>query len=345
MRFLLLAVSLTAVLPAAKTLDIYFIDVEGGQATLIVSPSGQSMLVDAGWAGNNSRDAERIAAAGKLAGVKQIDYFVATHYHADHIGGVPQLAAKVPVIHFVDHGPSVESGKNPDELFAAYRAVRDKAKHIQVKPGDKIPVKGLDVVVLTAGGELIASPVNGGGAANPLCAKEAQKREDKTENARSVGTLTTFGKFRFVDLGDLTWNKELELICPNNRVGNVDVYLTTHHGMDMSGPAAIVHALHPRVAIMNNGAKKGGAPVAWQVVRSSPDLEDLWQGHFAVAGGKENNAEEKFIANPDETCQGQWIKVSAQSNGDFTVTNGRNGFSKTYKKKKGQVSGVSRAAR
>jgi beta-lactamase superfamily II metal-dependent hydrolase len=331
MRTLTLTLLLAAALHAAKTLDIYFVDVEGGQATLLVSPSGQSMLVDAGWPGFNNRDADRIAAAAKLAGVKQIDYFVATHYHTDHIGGLPQLAAKMPIKNVVDHGPSVESGKNPDALFAAYKEVRDKAKHLQVKPGDKVPVKGLDVTVVTAGGEHIASAVNGGGAANPLCGKDPRKRDDPTENARSVGTLVTFGKFRFADLGDLTWNKELDAMCPNNLLGTVDVYLTTHHGMDASGPVAIVHALQPRVAIMNNGAKKGGSAPAWQVIKNSPGLEDIWQGHFALAGGKDNNAGEKFIANPEESCQGHWIKLSAKSNGEFTVTNGRNRFSKTYK--------------
>ena len=333
MRIFLLSILLAASLPAANTLDVYFVDVEGGQATLIVSPSGQSMLIDAGWPGFNNRDADRIAAAAKLAGIKQIDYFVATHYHTDHIGGVPQLAAKLPIIHFVDHGPSVESGKNPDELFASYKAARDNGKHIVVKPGDKVPIKGLDVTVVTAAGDKIASPLKGAGAANPLCGSDKPRNEDKSENARSVGTVISFGKFRMLDLGDLTWNKEQELVCPTNSIGTVDVYLTTHHGMDMSGPATVVHALKPRVAIMNNGAKKGGSPVAWKVIRSSPGLEDIWQGHSSLAGGTENNADEKFIANPDESCQGNWIKLSAKSDGEFTVTNGRNNHAKTYKKK------------
>jgi competence protein ComEC len=139
-----------------------------------------------------------------------------------------------------------------------------------------------------------------------------------------------YGKFRFVDLGDLTWNKELDLVCPANRLGPVDVYLTTHHGMDTSGPAAIVHSLAPRVAIMNNGAKKGGAVPAWQVLKSSPGLEDLWQVHFALGGGKENNVAEEMIANPDEACKGLGLMVSAGKNGAFSVTNERNGKTKQY---------------
>ena len=321
---------LAPALLAAKNLDVYFIDVEGGQATLIVSPSGQSMLVDTGWSGFNGRDADRIAAAAKLAGVKAIDYLVITHFHEDHAGGVPQLARKLTIRNFVDHGASVESGPKPDALFSAYTKERDKGKHIAVKPGDKIPVKGLDVEVLTAGAQEITSALPGAGAPNPFCQGTQLREEDKSENARSVGTLITYGKFRMIDLGDLTWNKEYELVCPNNRIGAVDVYLTTHHGMNMSGPAAIVHALHPRVAIMNNGARKGGTPEAWQVIHSSPGIEDIWQLHYAIAGGKENNAPDAMIANVDETGTANWIKLSVQSDGSFTVTNSRNNFKKTY---------------
>jgi len=332
MRAFFLGIIFAALLPAAKTLDVYFIDVEGGQATLIVSPSGQSMVVDTGWAGFNNRDADRIAAAAKLAGIKQIDYLVITHFHGDHVGGVPQLAAKLPIKHFVDHGPSRESGPDPDKLYSAYKAAWGSGEHIAVKPGDKIPVKGLDVQVLTADGEAIKTPVKGAGAPNPLCGKDPKRAEDKSENARSTGTLITFGKFRLIDLGDLTWNKEQELVCPNNLVGPVDVYLSTHHGMDMSGPATIVHALKPRVAIQNNGATKGGTAPAWQVMHSSPGIQDIWQLHYAVNAGKLNNVDEQFIANPDQNHdQGNWIKLSAEENGNFTVTNGRNNFSKTYK--------------
>src|SRR5438046_1426402 len=175
MRALFFGLVLAASLPAAKTLDVYFIDVEGGQTTLIVSPSGQSMLVDTGWAGFNGRDADRIAAAGKLAGIKQIDYAVITHFHGDHVGGVPHLVAKMPGAHFVYHGPNTESGLNPDALYSAYKNAWSSSQHITVKPGDKIPVKGLDVEVLTANGELIKTPLKGAGKPNAMCGKEARK--------------------------------------------------------------------------------------------------------------------------------------------------------------------------
>ena len=318
-------------LRAAETLEVYFVDVEGGQATLLVSPSGESLLVDAGWPGYGGRDAERIVAAAKAAGVKQIDYLLVTHYHLDHVGGVPPLAAKIPVIHFVDHGASVETDKDASELFAAYRQVRDRGQHIVVKPGDKIPIKGLDVEVVAAAGKLITAPLKDAGAPNPLCAATPLRAADPTENAQSVGVLIRFGKFRLMNLADVTWNKELELVCPVNRVGSVDVYLSTHHGMNLSGPAAIVHALAPRVAIMNNGARKGGTPEAWQVVRSSAGLEDIWQLHYAVEAGKQNNTTEQFIANPEENCRGYSLKLSASADASFTVTNTRNGFAKRYR--------------
>jgi len=320
-------------LPAArKSLEIYFIDVEGGQSTLFVAPSGESMLVDTGWAGFNNRDADRIAAAAKAAGVKKIDYLVITHYHADHAGGVPQLAAKLPIVNFVDHGPTVESGKGADVLWNAYTSYRDKGKHIEVKPGDTVPVKGLDVKVVAAAGNVIAQALPGAGAPNPACEGFKPRAEDKSENARSVGMLITYGNFKIVDLGDLTWNKEFELACPNNKIGTVDVYLTTHHGMNLSGPEAIVRALHPEVAIMNNGARKGGTAEAWQTIRKSPGLTDIWQIHYAVEGGKENNAPDTFIANTDEQCEGKWLRLSAQSNGTFIVYNSRNKYEKTYKR-------------
>lgn len=315
---------------AAGTLDIYFIDVEGGQATLIVTPAGESMLVDTGWAGVGGRDAERIASVAKAAGVSELDYLLITHYHLDHVGGAPELVELLPVKTFVDHGPNVETGARTADLFSRYERVRQKGRHIVVRPGDTIPLKGLEVRVVASGGELLRSPLAGAGQENPLCRDEKRKEDDPTENARSVGFVLSYGKFRFLNLGDLTWNKELDLVCPANRIGTVDVYLTTHHGMNMSGPAALVHAVRPRVAVMNNGARKGGAPEALKVVRGAPGLEDLWQLHYSIAAGDELNAREQFIANLEENCLGDWLKLSASADGSFTITNGRNGQSKSY---------------
>jgi hypothetical protein len=185
--------------------------------------------------------------------------------------------------------------------------------------------------IVAANGNLITTPLPGGGADNPLCAAARKKEADPSENARSTGFVLSYGdKFRFIDLGDLTWNKELELVCPKNLLGTVDLYLTTHHGMDISGPEQIVQALHPRVAVMNNGARKGGSPAAWKVVKASPGLEYLWQLHFAGAGGSENNASDVFIANTDEACQGHWLRATVLPSGEFTVYNSRNKYQKTY---------------
>ena len=322
-------------LPAAKTLEVYFVDVEGGQATLIVAPSKQSLLVDTGWPGMNMRDANRIAAAAKKAGVKEIDYLVVTHYHDDHVGGVPQLASKLPIRNFVDHGESVEHDGHAEHLYKSYVRTREESggKHIEVKPGDKIPVKDLDVTVLTAGGEGLAAALPGAGQPNPECAGVKPMEADSSENARSVGILIQYGDFRMIDLGDLTWNKENELVCPNNKIGTIDLYLTTHHGMNISNSPAIVRALHPRVAIMNNGARKGGTPEAWQVVHDSPGLQDIWQVHYSMEGGKAHNVPEAMIANIyEQGDEGNWLRVSADASGTITVYNSRNKYEKTYTK-------------
>jgi competence protein ComEC len=328
-------VALAALTPAVTAqsptqLHIHFIDVEGGQSTLFVLPSGESLLVDTGWAGFNGRDTDRIAAAAKRHGLSRIDTLVVTHYHADHVGGVPAIAARLPVRRFVDHGPTVETGDQPAALFNAYTAVRDKAEHTVAKPGDTLKVGDLELRFVSAGGNLITKALPGAGQANPLCADYTPKDADATENARSVGMVLTYGRFRVLDLGDLTWNKEHDLVCPNNLIGTVDVYLTTHHGLAISGLPALVHAVRPRVAIMNNGARKGGAPDAWSVVKGSPGLEDLWQIHSAVAADAHNVAE-NFIANIDETT-GNELTIAADRNGSFSVTNTRNGQTKRYQK-------------
>jgi beta-lactamase superfamily II metal-dependent hydrolase len=320
-----------AVLPAAKNLEVYFIDVEGGQATLFVSPSGECLLVDTGWPDLNNRDAGRIAAAAKTAGVKKIDYLVITHYHDDHVGGVPQLAAKLPILNFVDHGPTVETTREAQSLYKTYEEYRGKGTHIQAKPGDAIPVKGLQVAVVAAAGEVMAAP--GAAQPNPECSAFQQRAKDDTENAQSVGIVVSYGGFRLADLGDLTWNKEFGLVCPVNKIGAVDLFLVSHHGMDLSDSPQLVHALHPRVAIVDNGARKGGSPEVWETLRATPGLEDIWQLHYAVGSPRDHNPPDPFIANVDEICQAKWLRVEALKDGSFTVSNSRNRYEKTYAKR------------
>jgi competence protein ComEC len=330
----LLAVpSYASPVPAAKPMQIYFIDVEGGQATLVVSPSGQSLLIDTGWSGYEGRDADRIVAAAHQAGLKQLDYVLITHYHRDHVGGVPQLADGIKIGTFVDHGPNLENSEVTRTDYAAYEKAIAGHAHVVVKPGWGLPIKGIEVHVLTAAGDHIKDPLPGFGEANPNCKGEPTASADETENARSVGVLITYGHFRFLDLGDLTKQKELELACPNNMLGPVDLFLVTHHGADLSNPKALVWALHPRVAVLDNGARKGSSPAAWQIVHDSPGLEDLWQLHYAAESDRDHNVADNHIANVKENCEGKYIRVAADADGAFSITNGRTGVQKTYPKK------------
>lgn len=327
-----------------EALSVYFIDVEGGQSTLFVSPSGQAMLVDAGWPG--SRDADRIMEVAKKAGISSIDYLVLTHYHVDHAGGVPDLASRIPIRNFVDHGPTKDTLVNVPQYYGAYVKVREKGTHILAKPGDKLPILGMDVQIVSAAAQTISEPLPnaGAGTPNPLCADFQPKDEVKDpmvdgENKNSVGMVISLGKFRMVDFGDLTWNKEHDLACPNNLLGTIDVYLVSHHGKETSSLPMMVHAMRPRAAVMNNGANKGGEIPTFKTLKNSPGLEDLWQLHYGVEAGPLNSAEQ-FIANlgragtkesgvPGES-PAYYITLTARPDGSFTLTNSRNGYSKDY---------------
>jgi beta-lactamase superfamily II metal-dependent hydrolase len=327
MRAILAGAVFLAASAQARPLEIYFIDVEGGKSTLIVSPSGQSLLLDAGYTNFSGRDADRIAVAAKLAHVKKIDYVLISHHHSDHEGGVPNLLERFQVGMFFDPGPSVETAADQLRTYKAYEAAMAKEHRQVIKPGDTIPVKGLEITVVTADGKHIDRK----GEPNPFCvgiARHADNSADEiAENARSAGIVVQLGKFRYADFGDLTWNKELDLLCPENRVGKVDVYQTSHHGAESS---KAIYGLAPRVAIMDNGARKGGTPEGWRVVKGSPGLEDLWQLHFAVAGGQDANAPDSLIANVDEPCEGKYLKLSAEPDGSFTMYNSRNKYTKAY---------------
>src|SRR5215510_6019649 len=256
-----------------KTLDIYVIDVEGGNATLLVSPQGESLLIDTGNIGAAApRDADRIIAAAKDAKLQQIDHLVTTHWHGDHFGGMAELAKRIPIRDFIDHGANAQPAAATDAFLKdIYPQLYSKAKHTVAKPGDKIGLSGLNAVVVTSAGETIKTPLPGAGKPNPYCA-QYKPGQNNAEDPQSVGTYITFGKFRTAHFGDLTMNKEFELMCPNNRVGTVDVLLGLHHGQSTSNSEVIVHALRPRVAIMNNGTRKGGEPDVMKTVFSSPGL-------------------------------------------------------------------------
>ena len=320
--------------PAEGVLTIYAIDVEGGQATLLVGPGKTSMLVDTGWPGNNGRDADRIQAAMKDAGITKIDHVLITHFHVDHVGGVPNLVQKVKVGEFLDHGEDRELSSDTKRDYAAYlKAIEGTPRRI-VKPGDRINIPGLITLVITADGKNIKSAPGTTSRPNQYCANEPTAEDDPTENARSAGVLVTYGVFRFLDLGDLTKQKELDLVCPDNPLPKIDVYLVNHHGFNLSNTKAFVDAIHPRVAIMDNGAHKAGSPEAWQTVHESPGLEDLYMVHTAEGSDVAHNSAEPLIANPKGGGDGAYFKVVAHSDGSFSVLNSRTGATKEYAKKK-----------
>jgi len=347
----LVGTPLAAQTQATNTLDIYLIDVEGGNATLFISPSGESLLIDTGNP-SDGRDAGRIIAAAEDAGVTQIDHLITTHYHRDHIGGLAELTERFPVAHFIDHGPNQDPEGSGAGFEEGYKAIYANARHTAVRAGDMISMTGLELRVLTSAGETITTPLSGAGAANPYCAS-FKPGTNNLEDPLSVGIHLTFGEFRTVHLGDLTKNKEFELMCPNNRLGTIDVLLGIHHGQLTSSSEVLVHAIRPRVGIMNNGTRKGGDPEVMRTLFTSPGFEDLWQAHFSLLSGQEYTVPGLFIANmadeqgpsmplapagsvqpgtpqPAHDGEAYWIKLSAQPDGTYTVTNARNGFSKTY---------------
>jgi competence protein ComEC len=319
--------------PKSSPLQIYFVDVEGGQSTLFVSPTGQSLLIDAGWPGHNGRDADRIAAAARSAGLTKIDYVLVTHYHDDHVGGVAQLVQKISVGAFIDHGPNRELTPGVNANFDAYQKTLASGNYrrIAIRPGDTLPIQGIKVQVISADGNLIGEPLPGAGQPNPFCAASETRPADQTENARSLGTLITFGNLRILDLGDLTWDKEMQLMCPNNKLGRIDILIVSHHGWMQSSSPALIDAIQARVAIMDNGEKKGGSTSTLDTIRKAPGLETLWQLHYSDEGGAEHNTTEAYIANLSEgTDPGNYLKLVIRRTGSFTVFNPRTNETKTY---------------
>jgi beta-lactamase superfamily II metal-dependent hydrolase len=340
--------------PSAGTLDIYIADTEGGKAALYVTPSGETVLIDTGNPG--ARDLDRILEVFKAAGATKIDHLISTHYHQDHVGGLAALAQRIPVAHFVDHGPNVENPEQVRGFRAAYDSILAKAKHTIARPGDRVMVTGLDWRIVQSAGKSITTPLAGAGASNAAACARFERKPDAArpdDNAQSVGSVITFGRFRVLDLGDLLWNNEHDLVCPRNMIGTVDLYMVTHHGLATSGSPTLVHSVRPRVAVMQNGTRKGGAPATFTTLRTSPGLEDVWTLHWSYAAGVEQNSPGAFIANLDSTATiasvltaapgaqptppsdpahapAHYIKISARRDGSFTVTNTRNGFTKAY---------------
>jgi beta-lactamase superfamily II metal-dependent hydrolase len=356
MSALLLSVASAANAQQRTTLDIYVTDVEGGNGTLFVTPSGESVLIDTGNANGAVRDAGRIMDAIKDAGLTQIDHLILTHYHGDHFGGMAELAKQIPIKEFIDHGPNVQPGVGAAWEKDVYPTLYAHAKHTVAKAGDRIALNGVDWTIVASAGETISeTTLPGANKPNPECAN-FQPSDNNAEDPMSVASYITFGKFRAAHLGDLTRNMEFKLMCPNTRLPTVDVLLGMHHGQSSSNSPVMDHALRPRVGIMNNGTRKGGEPFTMMSIHSSPGFEDLWQLHASQLSGQEYTQPGMFIANlyddpipampiqpiaapapgpntppaPAHNGKAYWIKLQARQDGSFTVTNQRNGFSKTY---------------
>ena len=322
------------------------IDVEGGAATLYITPEHQSLLIDTGWPADiGAKDpdsAQRIIAAARRHGLSRLDYVLITHYHVDHVGGLPELFSQFPVGTVLDHGPNRETpprdakpafaAMQPATLYPKYQEAIRGHQHRSLQPGDTLEIGSLHLTVVTSDHATIDHPLPGAGEAIPECAGMQPKDVDGgEENSRSVGLVMTFGPTRIVALGDLTWNMEKELVCPRDKVGPVDLLVVSHHGSNLSSSPALLHALEPRVAVMENGAKKGGDVEPYEAVAHSPRLQRLWQLHFGERAGPGHNVPETYIANPTAANDAHAsIEVAVSRQGTLTVTNDRTGYTESY---------------
>lgn len=324
-----------------RGLDIYFIDTEGGAATLLVTPVGESVLIDCGHPG--ARDAERIHQVAVEAGLKAIDHLIITHWHLDHYGGVDRLSQLMPIRHFYDHGipqSLAEDPKNFPLLIQAYkRACRGESRTL--KPGDEIALKqpkggpALRLVCLCGSGEVVGDTP--GAPENAIAREHRPQPDDPSDNARSLGFLLSYGGFRFLDLGDLTWNIEYKLIHPSDKIGLVDVYQSTHHGLPISNNPVVIKTVQPRVAVFNNGPRKGGDPVVIATLRRVPGIQAIYQLHRNVLASAQENTDPEFIANVEEKCRGTNIKLTVAPDGkSYTVAVGKDGKPRRYETRSGR---------
>jgi beta-lactamase superfamily II metal-dependent hydrolase len=317
-----------------STLDIYWIDVEGGAATLVVTPQREAILMDTGWPRADARDAERIQAAMRDAGISEIDYVLLSHFHTDHVGGLAALVERVPVARFVDHGDSVEQERPRGRALWDEYVGLSRDRRQSVGAGDTLPLVDVELTFVASHRELVDSL--GPRPRNGLCAEAEMPTPDEGENGHSLGYLLSVGDFQFLNLGDVTPDREYALACPENRLGVVDLYQVPHHGAYGAIRPELTGALEPTVVVINNGPRKGGTPDSLGVVQSVAGIEDVWQSHRALADDAAYNTEEPLIANltEEDDCAGHWIKATVQADGkSWTMTNGRTGHRRHYDSK------------
>ncbi|NNC64662.1 MAG: MBL fold metallo-hydrolase [Gammaproteobacteria bacterium] len=330
----LLALPLSAALAQNRdTLDIFVIDTEGGEAVLYIAPTGEAMLYDTG----RPETFNRIRGLIEQEQIPVLDLVIVSHYHGDHVGGAGDLPS-LPVRNFrqfIDHGAyTTEVQPNQSVNFERYLAVRNLAKARRAEPGETLSFGEVDVHVVGSSGERITTPVPGAGAPNPLCRNHVPKRDIRAvENDEVVSVVVRYRDFVFLELGDMLWNHEQEVVCPDNLLGTVDVYHTSGHGAHWGSNPVMVDAVQPRVAVMNNAHVKGGDTVTFDTLRNSPRMQDVWQIHYSSENARaRDNSDDDFIANLDDAPGhvGHYIKFSVRPDGSFTVMNSRNGFTKDY---------------
>jgi len=320
------------------TLDIYFLDMAGGGSTLIVTPFGESVLIDTGSLEPKHRDADRIHKACRYADLKHIDYLITTHFDSDHYGGILELTGRIPVKCFMDKGAlppgHQQAGRSFKTLYPLYQQAT-KGNVTPIRAGDDVPLKNdpsgkippIKLHCVASEKQIegfdgdIDAPVEG-------C---TMKKADEDDNARSIALVLSYGRFKFFAGGDITWNVEHHLAHPVNRIGKTDLYQITHHGLDQSNNPLLLKALSPTVCVAMNGPRKGIQPNAFRALKSLPNVKAIYQIHYNTIYGDEGNTAEEFIANKKYPENGELIKVSVDpEEGNFTVSIGVNGPIRTF---------------
>jgi beta-lactamase superfamily II metal-dependent hydrolase/catechol 2,3-dioxygenase-like lactoylglutathione lyase family enzyme len=324
---------------AEKTLDIYFLDMVGGGSTLIVTPLGESVLIDTGSREPMHRDADRIYQACKDAGLKQIDYLITTHFHLDHFGALLELSKRIPIKSFYDKGVLPPADEQDSDWFRQLYPLYQQATKNSVKPlraGDDVPL------INDPAGKIppiklhcVASEKKIEGFDGDIDAAVEGfeiRKPDESDNARSIALVLTYGRFKFFAGGDITWNVEHHLAQPTNRIGKVDLYQVTHHGLDLSNNPVLLKALNPTVCVSMNGPRKGIEPNTFKAIKGLSSVKAIYQIHYNTQFGDAGNTGSEFIANPKESQkEGRYIKASIYpEKGIFTISIGRDGQAKSY---------------